>query len=236
MPSNRPDLSNQLTSGFMGVSVGSAKILTLSREAPAQEVVLRMAISIDDPQLSKRIRAKDPAALQVVVEAYLSQIFRAARGAGLALERAEEVTQSTFATFIEKAAGFEGRSHVRTWLFGILYHKIAEERRHLSRDQHMDEIDEVVEQRFSVSGMWVNPPQSVDLQLYSSEIREIFEDCLETVPTQQRMAFVLREVEGFSSDEICKILDITHTNFGVLMYRVRNRLRECLEARGVKQT
>ena len=194
-----------------------------------------MTISVDDPQLAARIRARDPAALQAVVEAYLAQILRAARGAGLAPERAEEVTQATFTTFIEKASRFEGRSHVRTWLFGILYNKIAEERRHLSRDQQMDEIDEMIEQRFDASGKWVNPPQPVDLQLYSSEIRELFEDCLEKVPTQQRMAFGLREAEGFSSDEICKILDISHTNLGVLMYRVRNRLRECLEARGVKQ-
>ena len=194
-----------------------------------------MAISVDDPQLAEQIRAQDPEALQLVVQAYLGQILRAARGAGLAPERAEEVTQATFTTFIEKASRFEGRSHVRTWLFGILYKKIAEERRQLSRDQQMDEIDEVVEQRFDASGNWVNPPQPVDVQLYASEIRDLFEDCLEAVPTQQRMAFVLREVEGFGSDEICKILDITHTNLGVLIYRVRNRLRECLEARGVKK-
>jgi RNA polymerase sigma-70 factor (ECF subfamily) len=194
-----------------------------------------MTISVDDPQLAEQIRAKDPKALQLVVQAYLGQILRAARGTGLAPERAEEVTQATFTTFIEKASSFEGRSHVRTWLFGILYRKIAEERRHLSRDQQIDEIDEVMEQRFDASGGWVNPPQPVDVQLYASEIRELFEDCLEAVPTQQRMAFVLREVEGFGSDEICKILDITHTNLGVLIYRVRNRLRECLEARGVEK-
>ena len=143
----------------MGVSVGSVKILTPSGAVPVPERHSGMAISVDDPQLAKRIRAEDPAALKVVAEAYLGQIFRAARGAGLAPERAEEVTQSTFATFIEKASRFEGRSHVRTWLFGILYHKIAEERRHVSRDQQMEEIDEVVEQRFGASGKWVNPPQ-----------------------------------------------------------------------------
>ena len=98
----------------------------------------------------------------------------------------------------------------------------------------MDEIDDVVEQRFDSNGSWVNPPRPVDIQFYASEIREFLEDCLQMVPTQQRMAFVLREVEGFSSNEICKILDVTHTNFGVLMYRVRNHLRECLEAKGVK--
>lgn len=191
---------------------------------------------MDDPQLAARIREEDPEALQAVTQAYLAQIFRSARGAGLDPEQADEVTQATFTTFIEKAAGFEGRSQVRTWLFGILYNKIAEARRHLTRERQMDEIDDVVEQRFDSNGSWVNPPRQVDFQLYASEIREFLEDCLQTVPTQQRMAFVLREVEGFSSDEICKILEVTHTNLGVLMFRVRNHLRECLEARGVKNS
>ena len=48
------------------------------------------------------------------------------------------------------------------------------------------------------------------------------------------MTFILREVEGFGTDEICNILEVTRTNLGVLLYRVRNRLRECLEAKGVK--
>jgi RNA polymerase sigma-70 factor (ECF subfamily) len=49
------------------------------------------------------------------------------------------------------------------------------------------------------------------------------------------MAFVLREVDELNSDEVCKILNITHTNLGVIIYRVRNRLRECLEAKGVER-
>ena len=48
------------------------------------------------------------------------------------------------------------------------------------------------------------------------------------------MAFVLREVEDLSTVEICKILDVTRTNLGVLLYRARNRLRECLESKGIK--
>ncbi len=193
-----------------------------------------MVISMDNPQLAARIRERDPEVLQAVAQAYVAQIFRSARGAGLNSEYAEEVTQATFTTFIEKAAGFEGRSHVRTWLFGILYNKIAEARRHLTRERQMDEIDDVVERRFDSNGSWVNPPRPVDIQLYASEIREILEDCLQTVSTQQRMAFVLREVEGFATDEICKILEVTPTNLGVLLYRVRNTLREYLEKKGVK--
>lgn len=191
-------------------------------------------MSIDDPQFVARIRAGEPAALQTVVHAYLGQILRAARGAGLDPQRAEEVTQATFATFIEKAQQFEGRSHVRTWLFGILYKKIAEARRQLQRELRMDDIDDLVEQRFNPDGSWVRPPQPADLQLYRTEITELIEGCLEVVPNQQRMAFILREVEGLDTDEICKILGVTRTNLGVLLYRGRNRLRECLETKGVR--
>ena len=194
-----------------------------------------MAISIDDPQFVARIQAADPEALEVVVQAYLGQILRAARGAGLDVQLAEEVTQATFTTFIEKAPNFEGRSHVRTWLFGILYNKIAEVRRDLVREHQTDDIDDVVQQRFDPQGNWVRPPQPVDAQLYGAEIRALIEDCLKVVPTQQRMAFVLREAEDLDTSEICKILNITRTNLGVLLYRVRNRLRECLEAKGVKR-
>ncbi len=98
----------------------------------------------------------------------------------------------------------------------------------------MEEIDEVVEQRFNPDGSWVRPPQPADLQLYHTEISKLIEGCLEVIPTPQRMAFILREVEGLATDEICKILEVTRTNLGVLLYRVRNRLRECLEAKGVK--
>ncbi len=191
-------------------------------------------MTVDHPEFVVKIRARDPEAIQIVVHKYLRQILRTAHVAGLDPQHAEDVTQATFATFIERAEQFEGRSHVRTWLFGILYKKIAQARRELQREVQMDEIDEVVEQRFNPDGSWVRPPQPVDVQLYHTEVSKLIEDCLEVVPTQQRMAFILREVEGFGTDEICKILEVTRTNVGVLLYRVRNRLRECLEAKGVR--
>ncbi len=192
-----------------------------------------MAPTLDDLEIPARIRAGDRNAIQTVVETYLGQILRAARGAGLDPQRAEEVTQATFATFIEKAEQFEGRSHVRTWLFGILYRKIAEARRELQREIQMDDIEDVVERRFNPAGSWVRPPQSADTQFYGSEVSQFIEDCLEVVPTQQRMAFILREVEGLGTNEICRIQGVTRTNLGVLLNRVRNRLRECLETKGV---
>jgi len=182
--------------------------------------------------LAALIRERDPAAIEQVVHAYLPQILRAAMGAGLDRPVAEDVTQSTFATFIESAHRFEGRSHVRTWVFGILYKKIAEMRRKLKRDSETDDIDEVFEKRFTSGGFWTRPPQPVDAGVFEQEVRKGIDDCLEEVPSKQKMAFVLREVEEMDSEQICKILEVTRTNLGVLLHRVRNRLRECLESKG----
>ncbi len=77
-------------------------------------------ITPEDPDFAAQVRAGNRTAIQTVVETYLAQILRAARGAGLDPQQAEDVTQSTFTTFIEVAPRFEGRSSVRTWLFGIL--------------------------------------------------------------------------------------------------------------------
>jgi len=192
-------------------------------------------MSIEAPELATGIRAGDPEAQRKVVELYLPQVLRASQAAGLDGATAEDVAQSTFLTFFEKAATFEGRSQVRTWLFGILYRKIQEERRKGRRETPTDEIEAIVDRRFDERGNWTSPPQDIEKVLEGAEVREAIDGCLEGVPTQQRMAFVLREVEGLVTEEICKILSVTRTNLGVLIFRARNRLRECLEARGMSR-
>ena len=192
------------------------------------------ATYVDDPDFATRIRERDAQALEEVVRRYLPQILRAAGGAGFAPQLAEDIAQDTFVTFIETAARFEGRSHVRTWLLGILYKKIAAARRNLGRDKEMDDIEAVFEHRFDDAGSWTRPPRPVDAEVYDAEVRQGIDGCLDRVPTNQRMAFVLREIEGMDTPEICKILEVTPTNLGVLLHRVRNRLRECLEAKGIE--
>ena len=65
-------------------------------------------------------------------------------------------------------------------------------------------------------------------------VRAWLDDCLEALADRRRSAFVLREVEELPTDEICKILEVTPNNLGVLLFRARNGLRECLEAKGLR--
>jgi len=188
----------------------------------------------EDPDRTAQIRARHADTIQEVVVAYLPQILRAARGAGLNPERAEDVAQATFLTFLQKAEQFDGRATVRTYLFGILYKKILESHRNTKRDHMMDDIEDVMEQRFDERGHWSHPPQPVDAGIAQAEIRRQIADCLEGLPDPQRIAFTLREVEQFTTSEICKILEISANNLGVILYRGRNRMRECLEEKGTR--
>ncbi len=186
------------------------------------------------PEFLDLLRVRDETALQRLINAYLPQVLRAARGAGLNLQNAEDVCQSTFVTFIEKIDEFEGRSHVRTWLFGILYRKISEMRRSALREGTAESIDQVMENRFKTDGRWQQPPRGADMAAYEREVREHLTDCLDGVSTDQRMAFILREVEELDSEEICRTMEISRSNLGVLLYRGRNLLRECLEKRNIR--
>jgi len=187
------------------------------------------------PEFLARLQRQDRDAIQKVVHEFMPQILRAAMGAGLEEHEADDVTQQTFLTFIETLPRFEGRSQVRTWIFGILYHKLREARRGFQKQDKQDDIDDVLETRFNASGMWQTPPREADDDLWDTQIRRHLEECLETVPERHRLAFVLKEVEGMQGKEICNVLDVSTTNLGVILYRARNRLRECLEGRGFEE-
>lgn len=187
----------------------------------------------DDPAFVTRLRRKDAAALKSVATAYLPHALRAAAASGVAAGQVEDVVQATFITFIEKIGEFEGRSRVRTWLFGILYRKILELGREVQRDRRSEELTDLNEGRFKADGAWARPPKPVDMEVYDREIGKHIADCLDRVPERQRAVFVLREVESLETAEICGILSITAQNAGVLIHRARNQLRDCLEAKGI---
>ena len=179
------------------------------------------------------IRAGDREALARVVHECLPPLLRAARGAGLDSADAEDVTQDVLLAFLAKAHQFDGRARVLTYLFGILYRKIAELRRKAwRREVGVDDIESLVASRFDHTGRWARPPRGPEANHDATEIRHWVGKCLETLPDRQRAAFVLREIEDRETDEICRILEVNGNHLGVLFHRARHRLRECLERMG----
>ena len=178
--------------------------------------------------LGDRVRAGDPQAIERVVETYRAQLLRAARGAGLDGHRAEDVVQNTFATFLERANRFEGRSHVRTWLFGILYNKIREARRAIHRDRRHDDLDAVGHRldRVTSSHPALEAPDGAGADRAT---RQAIGRCLEAAPARPALALTLRVLQQLPTDDICRVLGISPTNLGVMLHRVRANLRRCLE-------
>ncbi len=181
------------------------------------------------------IRIRDSQAISKLVRAYTEALYKGALGLGFDSVTADELVQNVWTTFFDVAPGFQGRSHVRTFIFGILYNKASELRReHRRNDKSGDSIDNVINARFAPEGHWIRPPIDPESFLIASETMTLIQACIDALPLNQRMAFCLKEIDEHGSQDICNILGVTVTNLGVLLYRARNRLRECIEGKAHK--
>ncbi len=178
------------------------------------------------------LRAKKQEAVAAVVEANTEVLLRGALGRGLPPSDAEELVQETFVTFLEAVDRFAGRSSVRTFLFGILYRKAMERGRKKARELATDPVDEIFEGRFGgPMGMWTRPPKGPDEEALTQETGTLIEDCLGGLTPDQRTAFHLKEVDRLPAEDACNILEVSATHLRVLLFRARNKLRECLETK-----
>jgi RNA polymerase sigma-70 factor (ECF subfamily) len=154
---------------------------------------------------------------------------------------AEDLVQETFLAALKARKNFQGRSTARTWLIAILKHKIVDHIRKRVREQTSDKVESMfnaaandpVDTSFNNEGDWrVRPSKwAVDpMKLYEQkEFMDVLYQCLGELPERQAEAFMMREIDGFSTEEICKVLNISATNSWVMLYRARMWLRRCLE-------
>jgi RNA polymerase sigma-70 factor (ECF subfamily) len=151
---------------------------------------------------------------------------------------AEDVVQETLLAALKARDGFSGKSTVKTWLTGILKHKIVDAIRQRQRapivmaslDEETDLED--FEPLFKDNGAWAAPPAEwgdPENALSRREFFDVMEMCLEKLPPNTARVFVMREVMDLTTEEICKELSITANNLWVILYRARMALRLCLE-------
>lgn len=153
--------------------------------------------------------------------------------------QAEEMVQETFLAALQSYERFSGKSSLRTWLIGILKHKILDQfRRDLREvaleDQHETTVDTdaVVDASFALDGHWNSVPAdwgNPEQALESRQFLQILQDCLDRLPKRMARLFVLREVMEEDTEEICKDLAMTPTNLWTTLYRARLGLRRCLD-------
>ncbi|MDE2292918.1 MAG: sigma-70 family RNA polymerase sigma factor [Elusimicrobia bacterium] len=177
------------------------------------------------------LRARKREALEAVVRENAGPLLRGAMALGLGEGEAEDLVQEAFTAFLAAVERFEGRSSVRTFLFGILYNKARERGRLRAREVATDPVDAVFESRFDARGHWTRPPRGPDDEALSAETDRLLAECLKGLPEAQRAAFQLKEVEGLEPAQACNALAVTATHLRVLLFRARHRLRECLEGK-----
>ncbi len=151
---------------------------------------------------------------------------------------AEDLVQETLLAGLKARERFAGNASEKTWLTGILKHKIVDHFRKSSRETVQDIDDAMISRAadswFDERGRWrldVGRWSSPEECLQQDQFWRVLTDCVERLPPRLSRLFALREIDGVSSDEICEILNISTTNnLWVMLSRMRLRLRNCLDA------
>ena len=150
---------------------------------------------------------------------------------------AEDVVQDALIAVLEKPDRFAGQSSLRTYVTGIMKHKIIDVLRSAHRERQIEtqddqSEDDVIDALFRADGhtaqmanRWGDP----DGTLEQKDFFRVMEICLEKLPAKTARIFMMREWLELDTEEICKELGCTTSNVWVMLYRARIRLRECLE-------
>jgi RNA polymerase sigma-70 factor (ECF subfamily) len=150
---------------------------------------------------------------------------------------AEDAVSETLLAALSKPHSFGNRSQLKTWLVGILKHKVIDILRQRQREVSLatddgDGSEELEALAFKADGHFVNEPADwgdPEQELNSRQFFAILEACAEKLPPAMGRVFLMREWLELPSEEICKELQLTATNLYVQLHRARLRLRECLE-------
>lgn len=151
-------------------------------------------------------------------------------------ELAADMVQETLLAAWKGREHFQGNSTVRTWLVGILKHKITDHIRHEIRNRNLADAveNDPTSAYFDASGHWQTAPaawnEDPEKTYRNDQFRMVLQQCIRKLPEKQQLVFRLRELTGEDTESICKTCDITPTHLHVLIHRARLALRKCLES------
>jgi len=214
----------------------------------AQSNPVGRLISDEEWKLVQALRAGDEAAFEALIERYHASLVRLAMLYVSDRAIAEDVTQETWLGVLEGLPRFEGRASLKTWLFRILTNRAKtrgqRESRSIPFSAFWDPAAEPAEpavspERFLPDDNPVTPHHWAVKPAAWDEIPEEYfltretlahvQKAIEALPPSQREVITLRDIEGWTADEVCNALEISETNQRVLLHRARARVRRTLE-------
>lgn len=156
---------------------------------------------------------------------------------------AEDLVQETLLAAIQSMSSYSGKAAERTWLTGILKHKIVDHYRRSGKEQQLStddgellsEVEKFFERDDVWDGHWNNDLRphewntSPEATYEQAEFFAVLQNCLSKLPDRVARVFMLREMDGLDSAEVCEVLSVSTNNFWVMMHRARLALRRCIE-------
>jgi RNA polymerase sigma-70 factor (ECF subfamily) len=197
-----------------------------------------------DARVVAALRRGDESAFAALIDRYNSPLVRLATTFVRDRSVAEEVVQETWLGVLQGIDRFEARSSLKTWIYRILTNKAktrAERERRAVPFSSLgrDDGPSVDPDRFfgpddRWAGHWASPPRRWDEmpeeRLLARETLDCLQGAIDELPATQRQVITLRDVEGWSADEVCDTLRLSEGNQRVLLHRARSKVRHALEA------
>ena len=150
-------------------------------------------------------------------------------------ELAKDIVQETFLSALKAQFNYKGQASERTWLISILKRKIIDYYRKINSKKGKAEVRMSFYEEGENKGKWLEEraPSSwgneAEKNIENLELKNAIEECIDFLPEKYRMVFLLKTVQEYDTEEVCKELGITSSNLWVIIHRARLQLRECLE-------
>lgn len=189
---------------------------------------------VDDHALAEALRARDEAAFRVLVDTWTPLMTRVARSHVSTDASADEVVQDAWVGVLRGIDRFEGRSSLRTWTFRILTNIARTRGVREKRSVPLSSLEPTVDPgRFrgpedAYPGGWKNFPDewpSPEDAAVDAERTAVVTKAIAGLPERQQLVITMRDVHGFSGEEVCELLDLTQANQRVLLHRARAAVR-----------
>jgi len=210
--------------------------------------MMTMSANESDQRLVDSLRAGDEAAFETLIDRYHSSLLRLAMFYVPSRAVAEDVVQETWLGVLQGLARFEGRSSLKTWIFRILTNRARTRGQREGRSVAFSDLataeagtgeTSVDADQFwppdhpTWANIWVSYPRNwnelPEDRLLSRETLARVEAAIAALPPSQREVIRLRDVEGWTAEEVCNVLEITESNQRVLLHRARAKVRRDVE-------
>jgi RNA polymerase sigma-70 factor, ECF subfamily len=194
---------------------------------------MERTLQAEEIKLVEALRRGDERAFEQLIRMYQAGLVRVARMYVSSRSVAEEVVQETWLAVLNGIDRFEGRSSLKTWLFRIVANRAKTRGEREGRSVPFSALgdgDPAVEPERFAQGEWASPPRDwPEDRLIGDETLRVIEEAIELLPDGQRAVITLRDLQGWTAEEVRNALDLSETNQRVLLHRGRSKVRRALE-------